>query len=118
MAVYMCVFRSMYVTDLSKQSAQNKRYLSDTEEASLTAYIEYASDKGFPLTVSLVKFFANEIVAKRNFTDASRSFGESGPSNGWWAGFKYVYFHQLHIIIFAWITNLSAPAHFTTSFLN
>ena len=56
--------------------------LTPEEEESLTQYLLYMAERGFPLTRTMVKAFA-WAIAKRSGNDA-RFSPEQGPSEHWW----------------------------------
>ena len=56
--------------------------LTPEEEESLTQYLFYMAERGFPLTRTMVKAFA-WAIAKRSGNDA-RFSPEQGPSEHWW----------------------------------
>ena len=59
--------------------------LSEEDEAILVEYITYMASVGYPLSVSEVKLFALSIAKRSSTPD---TFGEAGPSDKWWRGFK------------------------------
>ena len=63
-----------------------KTVLSSEEEESLTNYLLYMADRGFPLTRTMVKAFA-WAIAKRSGKD-KRFNHEQGPSEHWWQLFR------------------------------
>lgn len=77
-----------FYSEMGNKNPHCETTLTLQEETSLLNYIKFCCDKGFPLTVELVKFYAVEIVKKRPADLGSKVFGENGPSNGWWESFK------------------------------
>ena len=55
------------------------------KEDSLVSYLEYMSQRGFPLTQTLTKAFAWAIAVRRR---KDNCFGKEDPSEHWWVGFR------------------------------
>ncbi|XP_066279931.1 uncharacterized protein [Branchiostoma lanceolatum] len=63
--------------------------LTEEEETALCEYAKYLADRGFPLTVRVIKALAHQIEIKQAKARGSSSkFKETGPGKKWWRGFR------------------------------
>ncbi|KAI8487400.1 hypothetical protein Bbelb_348690 [Branchiostoma belcheri] len=63
--------------------------LTREEEEALVEYSKYLAERGFPLTVRVLKALAHQIELKRaNSLGESSKFSEAGPGKRWWRGFR------------------------------